>query len=197
MQNIETPNAPLAPQQNRNKKVLRVLIEFGQYLLIGLLFYAAGDALIGRARVGKQSMEPTFYAGDVLVVNRLAYRFGQPKRGEVITFHYPLDTSVDYIKRVIGLPGDRVEIKEQKLFINAVEIQEPYVVYPSASEGVWDVPAESLFVMGDNREVSADSRSWGFVPLQDVIGKVVAQYWPIHRIRLIFTPPVFEAAGLT
>ena len=176
---------------SRGRKLARLLIDLAQFIFIGVLFYMAGDALIGRARVGKQSMEPTFISGDVLIVNRLAYHFGQPKRGEVITFHYPLDTSVDYIKRVIGLPGDHIEIKSEKLFINGVEIQEPYVVYPSSTQGVWDVPPGSLFVMGDNRAVSADSRSWGYLPEQDIIGKVLAQYWPLTRVRLIRTPDVF------
>jgi len=191
MQNIEPPipSNPEAPP--RKRRIARFFFEIGQYVLIGLVFYMVGDALISRARVGKQSMEPTFVPGDVLVVNRLAYRFSQPKRGEVITFHYPLDTSVDYIKRVIGVPGDHIEIIDGKVKVNSSLVDEPYVVYPSADDGAWDVPQDSLFVMGDNRAVSADSRSWGFVPFEDLIGKVIAQYWPISRIGLIRTPNVF------
>ncbi len=180
------------PQKiSRYKPFLRSLGEILQMLVLALALYFAIDSVVARVRVQKISMEPTLLPEEILLVNKLAYKFGEIRHGEIITFHYPLDPELDYVKRVIGLPGDQVVVKDMQVYINSRQLYEPYISAPPEYEGVWDVPPDSLFVLGDNRNPSADSHVWGYVPLDHVIGKVFAVYWPISHIRGISTPEIF------
>jgi signal peptidase I len=140
-------------------------------------------------------MEPTLLVGDHILVNKFIYgirmpligkkvfRFGKPQRGDVIVFIFPRDKSKDFIKRAIGLPGDTVEIRDRKIYINDHLIEDPWGAYSSWDPTTPDnygpnkVPSHSLFVLGDNRNNSQDSRYWGFVPLDDVLGKAFIMYW--------------------
>jgi signal peptidase I len=175
----------------RSKRILRELFEIAQMLLLAAVLYFAIDAIIGRERVQKISMEPTFDEGEILMVNKLAYKLGDFNYGQVITFHYPLDPKLDYIKRVIGLPGDVVDVYNGEVRINGRLLYEPYISAAPEYEGTWVVPEDELFVLGDNRNPSADSHVWGFVPEENVIGKAIAVYWPVNRIRAIITPDIF------
>ncbi len=160
-------------------------------IAIVLILYLIADSIIARVRVENISMYPTVQPGEILVVNRLAYKLGHIKRGDIITFHYPLAPKLDYIKRVIGLPGDTVQAQGHKIFVNGYLFNESYLVNPMDYEGQWEVPLDSIFVLGDNRNDSADSHVWGFVPLKNIIGKVLAVYWPIDHFRLIQYPDIF------
>jgi len=180
------PNSP-----SLIKTISRGVWEILQMLILAVVLYFAIDSVLGRVRVQKISMEPTLLPGEILLVNKLAYKFGDIKHGEIITFHYPLDPELDYVKRVIGLPGERVEVKEGRVYVNSQPLNEPYISAPPGYEGVWNVPQDSLFVLGDNRNPSADSHVWGYVPLENVIGKVIAVYWPITHIRAVNTPNIF------
>ena len=142
-------------------------------------------------------MLETLQIGDYLLVTRFNYaiklpftnrelvRTGEPEYGDIIVFEYPKDPSQDYIKRVIGLPGDNIEIRGKKLFRNGVLISEPYVRIskPWSNAPGSDnmekirVPADQYFVLGDNRDESLDSRSWGFVPRGNIMGKALVIYW--------------------
>jgi len=129
------------------------------------------------------------------MVNKLHYKFAEMRHGDIITFHYPLDPERDYVKRLIGLPGDEVIIKNGEVFVNGRRLYEPYISAPPKYEGTWVVPQDSLFVLGDNRNPSADSHVWGFVPFENVIGKAFLVYWPITHIRTLSTPDVFNPSG--
>ena len=139
-------------------------------------------------------MLPTLLVGDHILVNKFIYGIkapfinktiiplGKPKRGDTIVFIYPLDRKKDFIKRVIGLPGEQIEIINKKIFINGKLFDGPFGVYDKNSRGNNNlgpivVPPDGLFVMGDNRDHSYDSRYWGFVPLESVKGKAVIIYW--------------------
>lgn len=132
------------------------------------------------------SMRPTLLNGERLVVNKFVYRFKQPDRGEVIVFRYPKDPSRDFIKRVIAVPGDSIEIKEGRVFLNGQLLNEPYILektkgsYPLAT-----VPARTIFVMGDNRNNSEDSRfkDVGFVSNEMIKGKAVVVFWPVDQFK--------------
>jgi signal peptidase I len=131
-------------------------------------------------------MMPGLKEDDMVLVNRLAYRLGDPKRGDIIVFLNPVNQDdVPYIKRVIGLPGETVSIDQGQVSINGVDIREPYLETVTQRGGVWQVPADSLFVMGDNRNNSSDSRQWGMVALDSVIGKAEAIYWPPGDWRIL------------
>jgi signal peptidase I len=143
-----------------------------------------------------QSMEPNFENGDYLIVDELSYRIRQPERGEVIVFKYPQDLSQRYIKRIIGLPGETVEIKDGKVTIFGKDSQ-PKVLNESGYLPVYLATSGDLritlgeneyFVMGDNRPVSYDSRGWGPVPEQDIIGRVLIRAWPFASLTMVEAP---------
>ncbi len=129
------------------------------------------------------SMQPTINPGDMVLANKLIYRFRNPDRCEVIVFHPPENISKEpYIKRLIGLPGDTVEIKDGDVFVNGEKIVIEDIPRASSNYGPIKIPKDSLFVLGDNRNGSFDSRSWGFANLRDVIGKGFVIY-PEKKIK--------------
>ncbi len=152
-------------------------------LILAVLLFIVINAVSARIRVDGSSMVPTLNNGEFVMVNRLAYgiagfKTGEAKHGDVIVFHYPRDPEQEYIKRIIGLPGDTVEISGGHVFVNGQQLVEPYTAADARTEGKWAVLEGHVFVLGDNRNNSQDSRSFGFVPLGNVIGKALFIYWP-------------------
>jgi signal peptidase I len=169
----------------RGAGLFRFFIDIVETLLLAIILFVGINTLTARIRVDGSSMEPTLHNGEFVVVNRIIYRLFQPGQGDVIVFHYPRDPQQEYIKRVIGLPGDRVDIHDGRVYINGEVLDEPYIAASSAYQGSWIVPYENLFVLGDNRNNSSDSHSWGTVPLDYVIGKASLVYWPPPNWGLI------------
>lgn len=142
------------------------------------------------------SMEPNFKDGEYLIVDEISYRFSEPKRGDVLVFKYPLDPSQYYIKRIIGLPGEKIEIKNGKviiynnLFSQGWEIKEPYLPKGRTTYGNTEIKLgnQEYFVLGDNRLASFDSRRWGVLPKKDIIGKVYLRAWPFAAAQIIPEP---------
>lgn len=136
-------------------------------------------------------MQPGLKDNEYVVVNKVAYLFHPPERGDVVVFHFPLNTRVDYIKRVIGVPGDTIKIDGTHVWVNGVLLDEQrYVSMPSNPKGsTWKVPPDKYYVMGDNRPVSDDSRYWDYVPRNFIVGKAVAVYWPINQWKFIDSYP--------
>jgi signal peptidase I len=164
-------------------------VDLLETIVLSLILFAGINLVSARIRVESISMQPTLFEGNFVVVNKLAYRTGDPGRGDIIVFYYPPDPKQEpYIKRVIGLPGDRIHIEEGKVFVNDALLEEPYVHVPTNRGGDWSVPAGALFVMGDNRNNSSDSRAWGMVPLNNVIGKAMVVYWPPQQWTLLSFP---------
>jgi len=162
------------------------LIDVIETVLLSLLLFLGINAVSARIRIESVSMQPTLYEGDFVIVNKLAYNLGEPGRGDVIVFRYPPDPEREpYIKRVIGLPGDRISVHDKRVFVNNEPMLEPYISAPPLYEGTWIVPEGSLFVLGDNRNSSSDSHSWGMVPLENVIGKAEVVYWPPEEWKLL------------
>jgi signal peptidase I len=144
--------------------------------------------VIQNYRIESHSMQPNFYEGEFILVNKLAFKLGDPKRGEVIVFHNPNNVEEDYIKRVIGLPGDVVEIHEQTVYVNGEVFDEPYAINPfrpGENYGPETVPTNQLFVMGDNRGNSSDSRRIGTIPEELVVGQAWLRVWPYDRWGVI------------
>ena len=142
-----------------------------------------------------ESMSPNFENGDYLIVDEISYRFNQPARGDVVVFYYPKDTTQRFIKRVIGLPGETVSVKDGKVSITqtngqVLQLSEKYL--PNGLQTAGDVNlkigANEYFVMGDNREYSFDSRSWGTVPKNDIIGKAFFRVFPLASLTQITQP---------
>jgi signal peptidase I len=174
-------SVPDALPEEKKTGLRRTLLDTFETILLSLVLFLAINAVSERIRVESVSMQPTLFAGDMVIVNKLAYRFNNaPHRGDVIVFKYPPDPdSIPYIKRIVGLPGDQVHIADGKVYINGDLIDEPYLKVSTDRGGDWTVPDRQLFVMGDNRNNSRDSRSWGFVPFENIIG----------RAELIYLPP--------
>jgi signal peptidase I len=167
----------------------RLLIETLETLLLSLFLFLLINAISERIRVESISMQPNLVAGDFVIINKVSYQFREPRRGEVIVFRYPPDPeAIPYIKRVIGLPGDQIHIADGKVYINGELFSEPYLNISTQRGGDWSVPPGQLFVMGDNRNNSSDSRSWGTVPLENVIGKAEVVYWPPENWRSLSFP---------
>lgn len=161
---------------------------FGREILETILLIGAIYALVNLATVRfiveGPSMQPNFHTGQVLVVSRLNYMFNPPQRGEIVIFNAPGQPPEEppYIKRVIGLPGETVEIRDTKVYVNGQELFEPYINEPCESgrcvNRTWTLEADEYFVMGDNRNHSSDSRAFGAVKRERIIGEALIRYWP-------------------
>lgn len=139
-----------------------------------------------------ESMRPTLEDGNKLIVNKLGYQIGDFNRFDVIVFH--ANEEEDYVKRIIGLPGDEIEYKNDQLIINGKKVNEPYLdkyrkqhlAIRLTEDFTLTVPKEKLFVLGDNRLKSYDSRQFGFISIDQVVGKVNLRYWPIDHMDMSF-----------
>jgi signal peptidase I len=183
---------PDAQQESRG--ATRFAIDILETLVLSVLLFLAINAISARIRVDGFSMEPTLQSGEFVIVNKLAYRLGEPQYGDVIVFQYPRDPEQEYIKRIIGLPGDSIRIQNGGVYVNGEMIDEPYIAAAPNYNSTWEVPVDSLFVLGDNRNRSSDSHNWGPVGMEYVIGKAVVIYWPPEEWGLI---PHFSTASAT
>jgi len=176
-QNEEQP-----PPIKKPNAIIGFLRDLIQTTILAIILYLIINAGLGRIRIESISMQPTLYDGDLVLVNRLAYQIGEPKRGDVIVFHYPVEPEREpYIKRVIGLPGDRITISNEQVIINSTLIEEDYIQAEPSYQGEWIVPEGELFVLGDNRNRSSDSHQWGMVPIENVMGRADVVYYPIQH----------------
>ena len=171
-------NAPEKPREEFWKE-LGKLILFALVIVVPFRLYIAQPFVVEGA-----SMDPTFETGDYLIVDELSYHFKSPKRGEVLVFKYPKDPKKHFIKRVIGLPGETVSLNHGKVTIinsehpNGLVLEEPYVKFLKRDTLSFVVGQDEYFVMGDNRAASADSRFWGGVPKENIIGRPILRFLP-------------------
>ena len=167
---------------------LRELLDL--IVLIGAIYALVNLATV-RFIVQGPSMQPNFQDGQFLIVSRVNYLMGDPERGDIIVFHYPGDTEQDYIKRVIGTPGDTVEIIDTLVYVNGEMLAEPYINEPctenSCGDNQWELGTDEYFVMGDNRNRSSDSRSTtvGLVNREFIVGEVLLRYWPPEDVGIV------------
>ena len=188
----------------------RVVRELLEAVVLALIVFMVIQTSVRNFKVDGSSMNPTLEGGQYLMVNKLVYfqldmvrlsrivpfwkeegpdsRFAvhPPQRGEVIVFHFPRDTRKDFVKRVIGLPGDTVEIRGGKVFVNDSYQEEPYITLKDTSSmKPMRMRGKEYFVLGDNRRSSNDSRSWGPVPEDLILGKVWFVYWPFTSLQVL------------
>jgi signal peptidase I len=148
-----------------------------------LLVAIAAAFFLRTPQVDGISMEPRVQAGEFVLINTLAFRFGPIRRGDVVAFRHDAPTPETYIKRIVGLPGERVEVRDGVVSVDGRKLAEPYVEFPdrrSAPPVV--VPPHAYYVLGDNRADSDDSRTWGVLAASDIVGKAVVGIWPPRRI---------------
>ncbi len=159
--------------------------------IIILVLLALAISLIARTtietrEVFHQSMLPTIEPGEYLIVSKAAYFFKDPQRGDIIVLKHPYDPNEPLIKRVIGLPGDFIEIRDHKVFINGSPLNEPYIREPVNYKYPYqEIPEDNYFVLGDNRNISNDSHKGWTVPRENIIGKAWITYWPPSKWKII------------
>lgn len=170
--------------------ILETIVFIGSLFIVIYLFIAAPNQIKGA------SMEPSFFNGEYIMTSKITYKFRKPHRGDVVVFKSLKNPDIDYIKRIIGLPGDKVEIKNSEVYVNDHMLTENYI---SAKTNLWEggfiqenvpvtVPEHMIFVMGDNRPRSADSREFGPIPLDAIIGAVFYRYFPTNKMGSIKNP---------
>ena len=200
------------------RAAIREIIET---IILSLLLFIGIQFAVQTYQVEGASMYPTLAQGQYLLVNKVIYRhlsvgetvdisahkggesqgsrifpFQPPQHGEVVVFNAPDDPTRDFVKRVMGVPGDTVEIRNGRTYVNGKRLQEDYAELDDFDEmEEFIVPANSYFVMGDNRRQSNDSRDWGPVPLEHIVGRAWVRYWPPHEIRVFPTEKVFSASA--
>jgi signal peptidase I len=176
---IENPAEPQVPTPEQEKTDWKhFLLDILETVGLAVILFLIINLLSARVRVDGFSMLPTLHDGEFVLVNRLAYRLGSPTRGDIIVFQSTTVKNLDLIKRVIGLPKDRVVIGGGKVTVNGKVLNEPYIAAEPNYSGSWTVPKGFLFVLGDNRNDSSDSHAWGFLPIDNVVGKALLIYWP-------------------
>jgi signal peptidase I len=172
----------------------RAALDILETIVLAIVLYVGINAVSARVRVDGFSMNPTLENGEYILVNKLAYKIGEPARGDIVVFSFPLDPNQDLIKRVIGLPGETVIVQNGSVTVNGVSLNEPYIAASPFYNGTWVVTEDQLFVLGDNRNESKDSHEWGLLPIQNIIGKAVVIYWPPRNWEVIDHPRQASAA---
>lgn len=174
---IQQTNTPLPPQNSEPPPsyLVREIMETLLFTFFVVFFVRSATQ---NFLIEGSSMLPTLEEEQYVIVNKLVYYLEEPERGDIVVLHYPNDRSRDFIKRIIGLPGDTVEIRNSEVRVNGALLTEPYISAPPNNNDTWTVPADHFFVVGDNRPSSSDSRAWSYLPREDLIGRAWVVYWP-------------------
>jgi signal peptidase I len=170
------------------KEMRKAAFEFLKTVVIAFLLAHFIMVSVAQAfQVEQFSMEPNLLPHDRVLVNKFIYRFRPPRPGEIVVLHPPSDPSRNYIKRVVAVAGQRVEIRGGAVYVDSWPLREPYLRAPTSGDyGPESVPARDIFVLGDNRGNSEDSRAFGFVPMRNIVGEAIVIYWPPQRFRTLF-----------
>lgn len=181
------PEPPATPKPKGRHWTVALLFDLGSTLVPAIIIALVIHVFLAQAtRVYGQSMEPNLHTNQRLVIEKLSYHFHGPRRGDVVVLHDPGGSPELLIKRVVGLPGERITIADGRVYIDGKSLDEPYLTQPTQGGGrSWVVPPLHVFVMGDNRSASRDSRIFGPVPLSQIVGHAVFRYWPPEQIGLI------------
>lgn len=184
---------PTPTQEKRQ----RLALEIAETVFLTLLMFLVIRFAIQNFNIDGTSMEPNLHNNELVLVDKWSYLFRVPSRGDIIVFHAPPEPAQDYVKRIIGLPGDVITVKGTAITVDGVTLKESYVAPKNQGvpEGVRTivnevVPPNDYFVLGDNRAVSSDSRIWGFVPRRNIIGRAAVVYWPLGLDNDGFVPGV-------
>lgn len=168
-------------------------------VMAGVLAFGIRTFVAEARYIPSSSMEPTLEINDRLIIEKVSKYFQKPQRGDVMVFN-PTDTLKEqnfkdaFIKRVIGVPGDKIEVKNQQVYVNDRKIEENYIAKPPNYDfGPVTVPNNQYFVLGDNRNDSYDSHYWGFVPEENMIGRAVVRFWPLDRVGTLNEHPLYPS----
>jgi signal peptidase I len=182
------PDSPAAPKVEKRSSLLRTVVEIlvlvAAAFVIALLVQAF---LVKPFTIHQVSMKPTLEEGDRILINRLAYRLGDPSRGDIVVLNSPINPEEDLVKRIVAVAGDRVAVTDGRLYVNDVPQEEPYLLEQDMRGEMAEitVPDGHVFVMGDNRNNSGDSRMFGPVPTDSLIGSAFVIYWPVGHWKTL------------
>jgi signal peptidase I len=170
------------------KEFRKTALEFAKTLVVAFLLAHFIMVSVAQAfQVEQYSMEPNLLPRDRVLVNKFIYRFRPPAPGQIIVLHPPSDATRNYIKRIVAVAGQTVQIRSGRVYVNGQPLREPYLhATTSGDYGPQVVPSQEVFVLGDNRGNSEDSRAFGFVPAHNIVGEAVVIYWPPQRFRALF-----------
>lgn len=196
-QQDHTTAASPHPQQRQYAWLKRLRIRMIEMLLLTGLLFGLIHLTLQNYYIDGLSMEPTLHNHEYILVSKASYLLSAPARGDIIVFHYPLDTSKNYLKRIIAIPGDIISITNTTVTVDGVVLQERYVnrtdnFNPYAPIHNEKIPANEYFVLGDNRGDSSDSRAWGLVPRSDIIGQATIVYWPLNTDNFGILPDMSD-----
>ena len=170
-----------------------LLREIVEIVAITVLFFFFVRLLTQSYHINDNTMQPGLGSNSYVMINKQAYLFRPPQRGDVVVFHLPTNTSVDLLRRIIGLPGDTVQIDGTHVIVNGVTLNEPYVsMNATPIVNTWKIPPDQYFVLGDNRPTSEDSRFWGPIPRAYIVGKAIFVYWPTNKLKIIDSPTLLQ-----
>lgn len=183
---------------NSFKRAIAAFFDFLQGIVVMLaLLVMVYLFIMSPQEISGRSMEPNFYNGEYILTNKIEYKFTDPQRGDVVIFKSPRNPDIDFIKRIIALPGESVSISDGSIYVNGRQLIEPYLspdifvfggsYLPEGSERM--IPQGTYFVVGDNRPHSSDSREFGPIAKEEFIGKALLRYWPFDRVGFIDTTP--------
>jgi signal peptidase I len=193
---IEREDYAYEDEQGEHRN-FRLVLEVLETAVLTLLLFMTIRLTVQNFNVDGPSMQPTLHTNELILVNRAEYLLHAPRRGDIIVFIAPPEPSTDYVKRIIGIPGDTVQVgTDGAVYVNGTRIREPYVAYPGNpcwdSVGApneypktWTLKPSQYFVLGDNRGDSSDSRCWGLLPRNNIIGKAALVYWPASNLHLL------------
>jgi len=162
-----------------------LLREILETVLLTVMLFLVINAVTGRSQVNGSSMEPTLHDGQYLIIGKVTYWLHPPERGDIIVLHPPGNPGEDYIKRVVGLPGEQVEVREGRVWVNGVALNESYVSGAPSYSDSWNLREDEYLVFGDNRNNSSDSHSWGPLTEESIVGKAWLCYWPPEHWGLV------------
>ena len=199
MAQSQTAQPPASGKAPHQKSFLRDTLEI---VFLALVLYVVIQYAVQTVHVLGSSMSATLHDNDLLVASKISYKLHPPQRGDIIVFKPPNEDSRDFIKRVIALPGDRIRITNAVVYINGQVLHEPYLPEPWTYNNNWPadgqdklVPTDQYFVMGDNRNHSSDSRSFGFVELDAILGKAEVRIWPINQAGFLTSKPSLSTSN--
>lgn len=175
-------------EKQQEKKQKGSIWEFLRSIIVALLIVVPIRAWVAQPFIVQgSSMLPNFHHGEYLIIDEFSYHLRKPERGEVVVFRYPRQPSQFFIKRVIGLPGDNIEIKSGSVWINGNAFEENYLPQSlaTAPDATTILGVDEYFVLGDNREASSDSRAWGGLQGHFIVGKTLLRLWPLNRIGIL------------
>lgn len=192
LEQVATEEVKPAEEAIQWKRFIKDILET---LVLAAVLFIGINAVSARVRVDGFSMRPTLEDGEFVLVSRMSYKFSEYERGDIVVFHFPLDPKEELIKRVIGLPGDHVRVEGGQVFLNGQLLEETYIAEAPRYSGEWVVTEGFLFVLGDNRNNSSDSHSWGPLKREFLVGRALVVYWPLDALEVVPHYSYAQATG--